>query len=409
MVTAVGTVVALCIMGDSLMYSILPLYAPTIGIALPLVGVLLSANRFVRLLSNRWAGSAFERFGARLPFLFSVVLGLASTIAYAPATGFIVFLIARLAWGVAWSGLRQGGYVATWYGRPEVRGRLTGLQLGLIRLGSAVGVVLGGFLYDRYGFVIAIAVIAAIGALAVPLTLQLPWRGPAGRAMPDAKPAEPAAERHSSADWRTFAQAAFAQADHRWLSLSSFFTYLLSGVIVSTTSVFVAARAVQLSSENTNVLAFGIGVATLTGLLHGMRWVTNILIGPLVGALSDRFGKSNTLLAMGALMLAVVMAIAIVPAQFAILLLLVVLLLDGSLHVVVNAAAVTIATDTERPHTFVAAFATLSDAGSAFGPLIAFSALATTRLSTVYVTGAVVLLFCLFNYWRVDPREPVAA
>ncbi len=72
MVTAVGTAVALCIMGDSLMYSILPLHAVSAGIALPLVGILLSANRFIRLLSNRWAGSAFERYGSRLPFVVSV-------------------------------------------------------------------------------------------------------------------------------------------------------------------------------------------------------------------------------------------------------------------------------------------------------------------------------------------------
>ncbi|MBM4461564.1 MAG: hypothetical protein FJ011_28045, partial [Chloroflexi bacterium] len=66
-----GLVIALCIVGDSYLYSILPLEAPSLGIALPLVGVLLSANRLVRLLSNTAAGRVYERFGTRRPFAFS--------------------------------------------------------------------------------------------------------------------------------------------------------------------------------------------------------------------------------------------------------------------------------------------------------------------------------------------------
>ena len=58
-----GLVIALCIVGDSYLYSILPLEAANLGIALPLVGVLLSANRLVRLISNTWASRLFERWG----------------------------------------------------------------------------------------------------------------------------------------------------------------------------------------------------------------------------------------------------------------------------------------------------------------------------------------------------------
>jgi hypothetical protein len=54
LVTTTSFVIALCILGDSLMYSILPLEAANLGIGLSLVGVLLSANRFIRLLSNGW-------------------------------------------------------------------------------------------------------------------------------------------------------------------------------------------------------------------------------------------------------------------------------------------------------------------------------------------------------------------
>ena len=69
LVIGAATVIALTIMGDSLMYSLLPLEAEALGIPIVYVGLLLSINRIVRLGSNAWAGIIFEKYGARLPFI----------------------------------------------------------------------------------------------------------------------------------------------------------------------------------------------------------------------------------------------------------------------------------------------------------------------------------------------------
>lgn len=151
LVFAVGATIGLCIVGDSFLYGILPLEAKNLGIALPLVGVLLSANRLVRLISNTWASAIFERLGARTPFVFAVMLSLVTTALYGVGWGLSIFLLARLGWGIAWSALRQGGYQAVWTSGESRRGRLRGLLWGLIRLGSAFSVVAGGYLRDRYG------------------------------------------------------------------------------------------------------------------------------------------------------------------------------------------------------------------------------------------------------------------
>ncbi|MBP1722797.1 MAG: hypothetical protein H6Q44_502, partial [Deltaproteobacteria bacterium] len=55
----VGGTIGLAIVGDSFLYGTLPIEAKNLGIALPLVGILLSINRLVRLLSNTWASSVF--------------------------------------------------------------------------------------------------------------------------------------------------------------------------------------------------------------------------------------------------------------------------------------------------------------------------------------------------------------
>ena len=109
LVARVAAVVGLSIQGDSLLYGILPLAASGLGIPLGLVGLLLSANRLVRLISNTWASTLFERFGPRLPFIASAILGFLTALVYSASWGVVVFVLARMAWGIAWSGLRQGG------------------------------------------------------------------------------------------------------------------------------------------------------------------------------------------------------------------------------------------------------------------------------------------------------------
>src|SRR5690606_2303459 len=110
LVAGVGGCIGLSIMGDSLLYSILPLAAPALGIPLPAVGVLLSVNRFVRIFSNSSAGIIYERYGARWPFIGATMLGFVATAAYGIGAGLAVLILARLLWGISWSALRQGGY-----------------------------------------------------------------------------------------------------------------------------------------------------------------------------------------------------------------------------------------------------------------------------------------------------------
>jgi len=175
LVTVTAAVIGLCILGDSFLYGLLPLEAKNLGIALPLVGILLSANRLVRLISNTWASAVFERLGPRTPFILAAALSLITTALYGMGWGFVVFLFARLGWGIAWSALRQGGYQAIWTGAESARGRLTGLMWGIIRLGSAASVLMGGYLRDRFGYRAAILCVTVVTVLAIPVALSIRW------------------------------------------------------------------------------------------------------------------------------------------------------------------------------------------------------------------------------------------
>ena len=91
--------VALTLLGDSLLYAVLPAIWHKIGLELWMVGALLSANRFIRFLTNPLAGRLVERFGLRKPFLTAVFVAAITTATYGISSGFVVFLIARCFWG----------------------------------------------------------------------------------------------------------------------------------------------------------------------------------------------------------------------------------------------------------------------------------------------------------------------
>ncbi len=394
LVARVAAVVGLSIQGDSLLYGILPLAASGLGIPLGLVGLLLSANRLVRLISNTWASTLFERFGPRLPFIASAILGFLTALVYSASWGVVVFVLARMAWGIAWSGLRQGGYQAVWTGGPGVAGRLMGLLWGIIRLGSAISVVVGGWVFDQYGYRPAVLVIAGITALAIPLAWAVRWPEAATHRpnASSAKVSEKVAEKARSLEgWRI----ALADPAQRWMLFIGLQKLLFDSILVSTAALFLKQ---QLGSE-TPLAAFGVGIGTAAGLVLALRWLSDLVVGPLLGALSDRVGQLPlaALLVMGVL-LAVIGAVTL-GGVASLLCVALILITSTGVNVTLDAAANRLSMTTRRPHLFIGAYTTVSDAGSAVGPLLAYSLGAATGFGILYVAAALIQAIAVTVFW----------
>ncbi len=396
----VAAVVGLSIQGDSLLYGILPLAAEGLGIPLTLVGLLLSANRLVRLLSNTWASTLFEKFGPRLPFIASAVLGFVTALVYSAGWGVVVFVLARMAWGVAWSGLRQGGYQAVWTGGPAVAGRLMGLLWGIIRLGSAISVVIGGWVFDQYGYRPAVLVIAAITALAIPLAWAVRWPEAATHRpqTSSVKARERSAGKVRSLEgWRV----ALADPAQRWMLFIGLQKLLFDSILVSTAALFLSQ---QLGGQ-TPLADFGIGIGTAAGLVLALRWISDLVVGPLLGALSDRVGQLPLAagLVLGVL-LAVIGAVAL-GGVASLLCVALILVTSTGVNVTLDAAANRLSVTTPRPHLFIGAYTTVSDAGSAVGPLLAYSLGAATGFGALYVAAALVQAVAVTAFWWRSGRK----
>ena len=385
LVLAVALATGLSIMGDSLMYSLLPLDAPNLGIALPLVGVLLSANRLVRLVSNTWSASLFRRYGARIPFLLATVLGAIVALMYGVGWGFAIFLLARVGWGIAWSGLRQGGYDAVWRGDANIRGRMMGVLWGLVRLGSAISVILGGFLRDRWGYRVAAMSITGLVFLAVPVALRINW----GQ---NSLSTETNSKTEETGNWRALINVRV----HRWVMGAGFMDGLLEGMLVSTASLFVTQKL-----GDAPLAQFGIGVGTVAGLLLATRFTADLVFGPVLGALSDALGHTkSTLLLSSVMTLALWGAVSTEGLPF--LGFLGVAFISGAgIFVTLNAIASQTASTSGSPHLFVGMFTTASDAGMAAGPLLAYSLALIFGLPVLYLVGVGLLLFTTWQLWRL--------
>lgn len=391
LVVAVSGTVAFAIMGDSLLYGILPLAAEDLGLLPQQVGLLLSANRLIRLLSNTWLSTLFARFGPYRTFVVSAILGVLTTAVYGLGWGFLMLLMARMAWGISWSGLRQGSYQAIWAGAGSAAGRLMGLMWGVVRGGSAVSVLLGGFLFDRYGYQVTVWSIAAISTLAIPIALRLSWPAGAQIGKPVSQPA-----RNMLQGW----QEALSDPLQRTVLLVGFFKLLLNAILIATASLFLAERF----GDQAGGVLLGLEVGALTGIVLATRWFSDLFLGAVMGALSDRIGRLR-LPVLLILLLCLGLAVMLwTTASLSILALLGVLITSTGVNVILDAYANQLALGTAQPELFVGAYTTASDLGSALGPLLAFTLVTAVGFAPVYGVAALLVLITVLYLVVLDTR-----
>jgi MFS family permease len=162
-------------LGGGVAFPTLPTLGPLLGISPLVVGLILSVNRFARLVMNTPAGQILDRVGTRRPMIvgfflqgvvpFGYVLGLhADRLPLGSAT---VFFAARSLWGIGSAFVFVGAFsTITHVTTPENRGKWIGYMRGGQSLGFPTGLVVGGLLTDAYGYDVAFAVAGVAGLFA---------------------------------------------------------------------------------------------------------------------------------------------------------------------------------------------------------------------------------------------------
>jgi MFS family permease len=159
-------VVSASLLGDTLLYTVLPVSAASLGISRPMVGVILSLNRWVRLITNPIAARLYERFPAGALILVAIVLSALSTAMYALPAALAVFLVGRLLWGFCYSLLRLGSFLAALEDAASHAGRRIGNTRAVWGIGYFAGAVFAPFAIESIGWTGACVVAAALTLVA---------------------------------------------------------------------------------------------------------------------------------------------------------------------------------------------------------------------------------------------------
>lgn len=126
--------------GDAFLYPYLPINGMQVGVPVLWVGLLLSINRFVRIIANSITTRVFAGYGLRLVTIAAATLAIISTAGYALSVGLLAWVSFRILWGLSYAALRIStlGY-ALEQPRP-------GLALGISRSLQELGPLLILFL-----------------------------------------------------------------------------------------------------------------------------------------------------------------------------------------------------------------------------------------------------------------------
>jgi DHA1 family multidrug resistance protein-like MFS transporter len=373
---------SLALLGDQMLYVFLPSQPAAAGVAAASLGIILSANRFVRLAANSLAGLLSDRLGRRRPYLLGMLLALLSTAGYLVSDGFWPLLLSRVVWGIAFALLHVvGAAIILDVTTDEDRGRTVGAYSSLAQFGTLVGLVLSGFLTDLVGYrgtLMVYVPLAALGIVVAFVVLRDHDAGPMRRAAP-------AGGLGTLATLRRLDPRLLAPAYVNFVSL-----FAGSGVVAATLGVYLK----QLAAEPGASLL--VPVASLTGILLASRRLAGMIEAPIAGQLLDRFGNRRAVAALGALASLVGFAVLAGGRGVGMVVLGVVLMAIGEGFI--GPAVVVWTGDNAPPHlrgVVMGGLATSGDLGAAIGPLVGYALLETAGLRSAYALCVALMVSAL--------------
>lgn len=246
--------------GDTLLYLLLPLHHDAFGVSLAEAGLLLAANRLVRICGYGWVARFYAERGPRAACLLAAGGAALSTLGYATVSGVGLLLVARLMWGLSFAAMNIATQALA---TAEASGaaRRSGRMRSIIAAGPVSGLVEGAIVDQIAGPRIAFLILAGAALLAFLFASRLPDHGE-GRLERLGRP--------------RFGLPARLDA---WSFIQGM---TLDGLFVLGMSVLAAAAMPSYAS-----LAAGGALA--------LRYIAEILLGPAGGRLAERYGPRRVL------------------------------------------------------------------------------------------------------------------
>ncbi|MEW5508800.1 MFS transporter [Pseudomonas antarctica] len=352
---------ALCLPSDVLLYLLLPMESQAFGITLAQAGVLLAANRLVRIFGYRHVLNFYARNGDRLTCMIAAGAATVCALGNSLLSGFAALLGLRLIWGLCFAALNLSTQVLA-TSEPAGAARRAGRSRAMIALGPMLALPLGGWLTLWAGPRPIFVMLAGCCLAGLWVARGLPTAGH---------------DLHSTG--RRF----------KWPDSVATWSFI-EGVALDGLFIF------GLSIQAQKIL--GGDAVLIAGGLMALRYASEMLLSPLGGRAAQRFGATSMLLLFSFLS-------ALALTAF------------GSYWVIVGAAAVLVLRALQLPLvttlvaernpgsmrvSALASNAVWRDVGAGLGPLLAGLLLPVASAPWVFgLAGAAIAVSALFC-WRTQ-------
>ncbi|GAB5341782.1 MFS transporter [Pseudomonas fluorescens] len=250
---------ALCLPSDVLLYLLLPMESQAFGITLAQAGVLLAANRLVRIFGYRHVLNFYARNGDRLTCMIAAGAATVCALGNSMLSGFAALLGLRLIWGLCFAALNLSTQVLA-TSEPAGAARRAGRSRAVIALGPMLALPLGGWLTLWAGPRPIFVILAGCCLIGVWVARGLPINGH---------------DLHSTG--RRF----------KWPDSVATWSFI-EGVALDGLFIF------GLSIQAQKIL--GGDAVLIAGGLMALRYASEMLLSPLGGRAAQRFGATSMLL-----------------------------------------------------------------------------------------------------------------
>ena len=250
---------ALCLPSDVLLYLLLPMESQAFGITLAQAGVLLAANRLVRIFGYRHVLNFYARNGDRLTCMIAAGAATLCALGNSMLSGFAALLGLRLVWGLCFAALNLSTQVLA-TSEPAGAARRAGRSRAVIALGPMLALPLGGWLTLWAGPRPIFLILAGCCLVGLWVARGLPVAGH---------------DLHSSG--RRF----------KWPDSVALWSFI-EGVALDGLFIF------GLSIQAQKIL--GGDAVLIAGGLMALRYVSEMILSPLGGRAAQRFGATSMLL-----------------------------------------------------------------------------------------------------------------
>ena len=357
---------ALSLFGDMALYAILPIHFSVLGLNPIHVGILLSANRWIRLLTNHLAEKLSGKIDNSILLLAALITGSVLAVIYGFMPPFWLFLSGRLVWGFSWSVIRQIGIMTSVsLSEKDSVGRTLGFYNGITRLGSMAGILLAGILFDAGGFSRALFIAAGISLTAAPF-------GYAGYKM---------AHVHLKGRSESFKEKEISLKPSLLIQ-SIIVGGIGRGVVMSTLGYILVQRV----GENITFEGIVIGVATINGVILASKNIISSVLSPLLGAVSDYLGSQKSL-TLFFFLGAVSMGLSVFTRSLFPLIFLIMIFFISDTSLIISLSSIAVK---KGPESY-ASLATGFDFGAAIGPLLSWTLVEIVSTSSLSLAVGAVL------------------